>query len=151
MDSDLDLDELVADWTLVDDEPALAAKKQGVGRLAFALQLKVYGRHGRFISDSSELSDEIIDYVGRQVGADVASLDGFDWSSRAVRFHRAEIRAHFGFSECSVADADRAVDWLTEAVCERERSPASRRPPTAGSSGSSDRRFIEAKRRWRLR
>jgi TnpA family transposase len=124
MDSDLDLDELVADWTLVDDEPALAAKKQGVGRLAFALQLKVYGRHGRFISDSSELSDEIIDYVGRQVGADVASLDGFDWSSRAVRFHRAEIRAHFGFSECSVADADRAVDWLTEAVCERERSPA---------------------------
>jgi len=56
MDSDLDLDELVADWTLVDDEPFLAAKKQGVGRLAFALQLKVYGRH-RFRSVVELLRD----------------------------------------------------------------------------------------------
>ncbi|MGK0274744.1 MAG: hypothetical protein ACI9N0_001124 [Ilumatobacter sp.] len=118
---DLDLDKLVADWTLVDDELALAAKKQGIGRLAFALQLKVYGRHGRFISGSSELSDDVVDYVARQVYVDPAILAGFDWSSRAVRFHRAEIRGHFGFSECSVSDADRAVDWLAEMVCERER------------------------------
>ncbi|MEM8620937.1 MAG: Tn3 family transposase, partial [Actinomycetota bacterium] len=120
----VDLDELVADWTLVDDEPALAARKQGVGRLAFALQLKAYGRTGRFIADSSELSNEVVDYVARQVGVAPALLEGFDWSSRAVRFHRAEIRNHFGFSECSVDDAERGVETLVERVTQRERSSA---------------------------
>lgn len=119
----VDLDELVADWTLVDDEVVLAGRKQGVGRLAFALQLKAYGHSGRFIADTSELSADVVDYVARQVDVSAELLGGFDWSSRAVRFHRAEIRDHFGFSECTVDDADRSVDWLTRRVAQRERSP----------------------------
>jgi len=40
MDSLLDLDELVADWTLIDAERELVAGKRGSTRLGFALQLK---------------------------------------------------------------------------------------------------------------
>ena len=119
-----DLDALVADWILVADEPALAARKQGVGQLAFALQLRSYGCTGRFVTASSGLADDVIGYVARQVDIDPALLQGFDWSSRAVRFHRAEIRDHFGFSECSVDDAVRGVEWLVDGVTQRERSSA---------------------------
>ena len=46
---DSDLDELVADWTLVREEVDLVAGKRGSTRLGFALQLKFYGSHGRFL------------------------------------------------------------------------------------------------------
>lgn len=63
MDSHLDLDELVADWTLGGEEPDLVAGKRGPTRLGFAVQLKFYGRHGRFVNDASELSNDVIEFV----------------------------------------------------------------------------------------
>jgi hypothetical protein len=44
----LDLDELVEHWTLLDGDHELVAGKRGTSRLAFALMLKFYARHGRF-------------------------------------------------------------------------------------------------------
>ena len=35
--------------------------------------------------------------------------------------HRADVRRYFGFRECSVADADKAAEWLAANVCEKER------------------------------
>ena len=142
---DSDLDELVAEWTLVGPEVDLVAGKRGSTRLGFALQLKFYGSHGRFLSDLAELSHDVVAYVARQVAVDATELGDYEWSSRAARFHRAAIREHFGFRECSTADADTAVAWLAEHVCERERSTSVVRdellawfrrqqiePPTAG-------------------
>ena len=40
-----------------------------------------------------------------------------------MAYHRAQIRAHLGFRECSVADADKLTEWLTGNVCEVERHP----------------------------
>lgn len=120
----IDLDDLVADWTLVGDELELVAGKRGPTRLGFALLLKFYGRYGSFITDSSDLDADVVDYVARQISIEPGVLEGYDWSSRAVRFHRRAIREHFGFRECSTADADRGVDWLVTNVCERERSTA---------------------------
>jgi hypothetical protein len=42
----LDLDELVEHWTLLDGDRELVAGKRGATRLAFALMLKFYNRHG---------------------------------------------------------------------------------------------------------
>ena len=92
MDSFLDLDELVGDWTLIDVERELVAGKRGSTRLGFALQLKFYGRSGRFPDGRSELSNDVIDFVARQVDVDPTVLAGYEWSSRAVRFHRSQIR-----------------------------------------------------------
>lgn len=120
----LDLDELVADWTLVGDEVDLVAGKRGATRLRFALLLKFYGRHGRFFEDLDEVSDEIVDYVARQVQISADTLGGDTPSERTRRFHQSQIREHFGFRECSTPDADRAVEWLSSEVCERERVTA---------------------------
>lgn len=38
-----------------------------------------------------------------------------------MEYHRAQIRQHFGFRECGVADADKLTDWLIENVCQVER------------------------------
>ena len=48
-------------------------------------------------------------------------LGFYEWDGRTVKAHRADIRRYFGFRECSVADADKAAEWLAANVCEKER------------------------------
>lgn len=123
MESNLDLDELVADWTLVGGEPDLVAGKRGSTRLRFALMLKFYGRHGRFPIVDGDLDRDVVDFVAQQVGVDPADFGSEVWSERTARSHQAQIREHFGFRECSMDDGDRAVAWLVEHVCQREQNP----------------------------
>ncbi|MFF0658732.1 DUF4158 domain-containing protein [Micromonospora tulbaghiae] len=119
----LDLDELVEHWTLLDDERELTAGKRGPTRLGFALLLKFYTRAGRFPRGRGELPDEAVEFVARQVGVDSAELVLYEWSGSTIAYHRAQIRAHLGFRECSVADADKLTEWLAANVCEAERRP----------------------------
>ena len=121
MEPGVDLDVLVADWTLLDDEWPLVARKRGGSRLVFALLLKSYGRHGRFLSGPETVSAEIVDFVARRVGVSASSLAGYDWLGRTHRYHQAQIREYFGYRACSVADAEDLTAWLASAVCERER------------------------------
>ena len=92
MEPGVDLDVLVADWTLLDDEWPLVARKRGGSRLVFALLLKSYGRHGRFLSGPETVSAEIVDFVARRVGVSASSLAGYDWLGRTHRYHQAQIR-----------------------------------------------------------
>jgi TnpA family transposase len=119
----LDLDELVEHWTLLDDEREMIAGKRGPTRLGFALLLKYYTWAGRFPRGRGELADEAVVFVARQVGVNAAELGFYEWSSRTIEYHRAQIRAHLGFRECSVADADELAGWLAVNVCEAERRP----------------------------
>ena len=103
----LDLDELVEHWTLLDDEQELIAGKRGPKRLGFALLLKFYTRLGQFPRGRGELPDEAVEFVARQVGVEPTELGFYEWAGRTIEYHRAQIRGHLGFRECSVADADR--------------------------------------------
>ncbi|MEV6212270.1 hypothetical protein [Kitasatospora sp. NPDC051914] len=58
-------------------------------------------------------------------------MDAYEWSGRTVEYHRAQIRGHLGFRECSVADADKLTAWLAEHVACKERRPVS--PPYPGA------------------
>ena len=108
-------------WLRIDDEWPLVARKRGGSRLVFALLLKSYGRHGRFLSGPETVSAEIVDFVARRVGVSASSLAGYDWLGRTHRYHQAQIREYFGYRACSVADAEDLTAWLASAVCERER------------------------------
>ncbi|MFI6731141.1 hypothetical protein NRF20_44235 [Streptomyces sp. R-74717] len=46
-----------------------------------------------------------------------------DWTGRTVEYHRVQIRAHLGFRECSVADAEKLTAYLAEHVAHKERRP----------------------------
>ena len=112
----LELDELVEHWTLLDGEWELVAGKRGTTRLGFALMLKFYGRHGRFPDGDGDLPREVVEFVARQVGVAPADLRRYEFSGRTVEYHRAQIRGHFGFRECTVEDAQAIERWLAEHV-----------------------------------
>jgi hypothetical protein len=118
----LGLDELVERWTVLADDQDLIAGKRGPTRLGFALLLKFFTQYGRFPEGRSELPDEAVERVARQVEVPASDLGFYEWSSSStVRYHRAQIRRHFGFRECSVADQEKLADWLAAHVANAER------------------------------
>jgi Domain of unknown function (DUF4158) len=117
----VDLDELVTHWTLLDDERELVAGKRGPTRLGFALLLKFYAHAGRFPRGRPELDDEAVAFVARQVGVPASDLGFYDWSGRTFEYHRAQVRRHLGFRECTTGDAEKLAEWLAGHVCQAER------------------------------
>ena len=108
-------------WTMVGTERDLVVAKNYDTQLGFALLLKFYGRFGRFPRGRSELHDDAVEFVARQFGAGAGSVGFYEWSGRTFTRHRAEIRAHFGFRECTVADADDLAGWLASGYAQEER------------------------------
>ncbi|ARF52967.1 Tn3 family transposase [Streptomyces gilvosporeus] len=119
----LDLDELVEHWTLLKDEQELVSGKRGATRLGFAVLLKFYTQYGRFPRNRAELPGEAVEFVARQVQVSASELESYDWTGRTVEYHRAQIRGHLGFRECSVADAEKLTAYLAEHVAHEERRP----------------------------
>ncbi|MEN3612984.1 DUF4158 domain-containing protein [Plantactinospora sp. ZYX-F-223] len=110
----MNLGDLVEHWTVVGAEQDLVAAKHRDTRLGFALLLKFYGRFGRFPRGRAELHPDAVEYVAKQVGVDAGSLGQYEWSGRTIERHRAQIRAHLGFRECTVADAEKLTDWYAQ-------------------------------------
>ena len=112
----VDLDELVEHWTLLDDERELIAGKRGPTRLGFAVLLKFYARAGRFPRGRAELDDEAVAFVARQVGVPASDLGFYEWTGSTIEYHRAQIRHHLGFRECTADDAVKLTGWLADGV-----------------------------------
>jgi Domain of unknown function (DUF4158) len=117
----LGLDELVERWTVMEDDQKLIAGKRGPTRLGFALLLKFFTQYGRFPEGRSELPDEAVQWVARQVKVPASDLGFYEWSGSSPKYHRAQIRRHFGFRECAVADQEKLTDWLAAHVTHAER------------------------------
>ncbi|MGY4765284.1 DUF4158 domain-containing protein [Kribbella sp. CWNU-51] len=112
MDRSIELDELVEQWTLLDDEQGLVFGKGDAGKLGFVLLLKFYVRHGRFPRGRGELPDDAVRFVADQVKVPASEIGLYEWTGRTIERHRAQIRRHLGFRECSVEDADKLAGWL---------------------------------------
>ena len=117
----LDLDELVERFTLLPDELALLRNKTGATRLGFATLLKHLIWKGQFPRGPSDLPDEAVEFVARQVKVPAADIAFYDWDGRQIKAHRRELRETLGWRPCSVADAEKLTDWLAEHVCTGER------------------------------
>ncbi|MEV0152113.1 MULTISPECIES: DUF4158 domain-containing protein, partial [unclassified Nonomuraea] len=117
------IDELVEHWTVLDEERELIAGKRGATRLGFAILLKFYTRHGRFPRGRSELADEVVEHVAKQVQVPASEFGFYEWSGSTIEYHRGQIRTHLGFRVCSTADADKVTVWLAENVAHAERRP----------------------------
>lgn len=116
----LELNDLVEHWTLLDGDRELTAGKRGGGRLAFALMLKFYARHGRFPDGHADLPSDVVEFVARQVQVAPETMRGYEFAGRTTEYHRAQIRRHFGFRECTVEDARGLERWLGEHVAEAD-------------------------------
>lgn len=106
---------------LDEDELDQLSGRRGATKLGFALLLRFYAVHGRFPTGRAEIPDQAVAYVARLVDVSAPELGLYEWDGRTIKAHRADIRKYFGFRECSLADADKAADWLAVKVCDKER------------------------------
>ena len=115
-------EDLVGAWTLLEGDWRQIANKSGVTRLGFALLLKFFESEARFPEDPNEFPAAVVAYVAEQVGVAPAVFAGYDWGSRAIKYHRAQIRKTFGFREASRDDEAKLTAWLGSEVAPAETS-----------------------------
>lgn len=115
-------DELAAEWTLSPGDLTLLANKAGATRLGFAALLAFFRHEGCFPTHKQEVPGAVVVHLASQVGVPADAYVAYDWRGRAIKYHRAQIRAAFGFRETTIRDADALVGWLVREVLPRERA-----------------------------
>jgi hypothetical protein len=78
--------------------------------------LKFFQYAARFPLSMQEMPTTAVAYIARQVGVPAEEFSRYDWEGRAVKYHRAQIRAFLGFREPTVQDAEELALWLSEHV-----------------------------------
>jgi hypothetical protein len=58
-----------------------------------------------------------VSYVAQQVKVAAEEWAAYDWSGRAIKRHRMEIRGAFGFRECTEEDQGQLAEWLAVELC----------------------------------
>ncbi|MFD9152096.1 DUF4158 domain-containing protein [Streptomyces diastaticus] len=104
MGRDLGLDGVVDHFTLSGDEAGWLRNKTGATRLGFAVQLKFLAWRGRFPRMRLELPPDAVEHVAKQVGVAASELAFYDFTSRAAKRHRSELRDLTGWHECTKTD-----------------------------------------------
>ena len=109
--------------TIVPEDWALIEPKPSATRLGFAVLLKFFQYAGSFPRAPQDVPLTVVDHLAQQVGVPPATWAQYDWDSRTMERHRAQIRQHLGFREATVADGETLVTWLCAQLL-----PATRRP-----------------------
>ncbi len=117
-----DPEDLIACWTLVDEDWGLVGNKTGATRLGFALLLKYFELDARFPRHAGEVPWAAVGYVAEQVKVDPGRFAEYAWSGRTIEYHRAQIREALGFRETTREDEERLTAWLAQEVCPAELS-----------------------------
>lgn len=118
---DLGLDGVVDHFTLNSDEVGWLRNKTGATRLGFAVQLKFLTWRGRFPKMRLELPPDAVEHVAKQVGVAASELGFYDFTSRAAKRHRSELRDLTGWHECTKTDQVKLVSHLVDVIWHDER------------------------------
>jgi len=110
-------EDVIACWTLGDEDWRLLGNKTGGTRLGFALLLKFFELEARFPRHSGEVPRDAISYVAGQVKVSAEAFAEYDWSGRTLKRHRSQIRSALGFREATRQDEERLTAWLSTEVC----------------------------------
>ncbi|MEU1164671.1 DUF4158 domain-containing protein, partial [Streptomyces sp. NPDC005921] len=121
MGRDLGLDGVVDHFTLNSDEAGWLRNKTGATRLGFAVQLKFLTWRGRFPRMRLELPPDAVEHVAKQVGVSASELGFYDFTSRAAKRHRSELRDLTGWHECTKTDQVKLVSQLVDVIWHDER------------------------------
>ncbi|GAA2440686.1 DUF4158 domain-containing protein [Streptomyces lavendulocolor] len=105
-------EDLIEVWTLLEEDQERLRNKSGANRLGFALLLKFFEVEARFPEDAEEIPVPAVSYVAQQVKVPAEEWAAYDWSGRAIKRHRMEIRGAFGFRECSEGNQTQLAEWL---------------------------------------
>ncbi len=118
-------EELIEHWTIIPREMTLLKGKTQVNRLGLALLLKFYQYEGRFPLTQSEIPNQVILTIAKQLKIDPNRLNDYDFSGRSIKVHRVAIRDFQGFREATIRDQENLKRWLATQVCALELKPES--------------------------
>ncbi|MEU9464372.1 MULTISPECIES: DUF4158 domain-containing protein [unclassified Streptomyces] len=79
--------------------------------------LKFFEVEARFPEDAGGIPVPAVSYVAQQVRVPAEEWAAYDWSGRAIKRHRMEIRGAFGFRECTEEDQAQLAEWLEVELC----------------------------------
>ncbi|MEO0739847.1 MAG: Tn3 family transposase, partial [Cyanobacteria bacterium J06649_12] len=113
-------EELVEHWSLSPSELDLVLRKKGSNRLGMALLLKFFQWEGAFPRYKHEIPRCVQRFVAAQLGVSIADYQAYDWTNRAAKYHRTEIRDLLGFRPVTNADSDIMLQWLIETQLPKE-------------------------------
>ena len=105
-------DELAAHWTLTDAKLQLLPDRVDYNRLGFAAHLKFFELEGRFPESSQDIPAVALRALATQLHLLPSALAGYDWSGRARKHPRAQLRTWFGFRPCMQTDRQALHAWL---------------------------------------
>ncbi|MFJ8491285.1 DUF4158 domain-containing protein [Streptomyces sp. NPDC094038] len=91
-------------FTLSSGEAGWLPNKTGATRLGFAVQLTFLTWRGRFPRARPELPPDAVEHVAKQVGVAASEPAFYDFTSRAAKRHRSELRDLTGWHECTMTD-----------------------------------------------
>ncbi|MCL2321000.1 MAG: Tn3 family transposase, partial [Oscillospiraceae bacterium] len=109
-----ELDELIEHFTFVPNELDQIRNKSGTTRLGFAVLFKFFQYEARFPNHKNEIPKEVILYISKQLNCESYSFEDYEWNSRNIKYHRAQIRQYFGFREPTIEDTNLIMEWLSK-------------------------------------
>lgn len=115
-------EDLIEVWTLLEEDQERLRNKLGGNRLGFALLLKFFEVEARFLENAGEIPEPAVSYVAQQVKVAAKEWAAYDWSGRAIKRHRVEMRGAFGFRECTEEDQAQLAKWPAMELCMVELS-----------------------------
>jgi hypothetical protein len=116
-------EELAEHWSVLPEDWPLIEPKQHATRLGFTVLLKFFQYAGSFPQAPQDVPLTVVDHLAQQVGVPTDTWAQYDWDSRTIERHRAQIRQHLGFREATVADGETLVTWLCAQILPTTRRP----------------------------
>jgi len=116
-------EELVEHWSVLPEDWPLIESKQHATPLGFTVLLKFFQYAGSFPRAPQDVPLTVVDHLAQQVGVPTDTWAQYDWDSRTIERHRAQIRQHLGFREATVADGETLVTWLCAQILPTTRRP----------------------------
>ncbi|MFC4565530.1 DUF4158 domain-containing protein [Nocardiopsis mangrovi] len=110
-------EEPVDAWALEEGDRKPLGNKSGATRLGFALLLKFFQIEGRVPAYAKEIPAAAVDHVASEVGVDAALFAEYPWGTRAVKYHRRQIRDHYGTRPPTEDDEEQLAAWLAATGC----------------------------------
>jgi hypothetical protein len=107
-----ELEDLIACWTLDEEEFTLLANKSGATRLGFAVLLKYFEQEARF-PRREDVPRAAVDFVAGQVKVGPELFADYDFTSRQAANHRGQVRDFHKFAKATVQDEDGLAVWLS--------------------------------------
>ena len=109
-----DLEELIEYFTFMPNELDLLKDKIEETQLGFAILFKFFQYEARFPNHKKEVSKDIISFISKQLNLKSILFDSYNWESRTIMYHKAEIRTYFKFRKSTTEDTENMIEWLSK-------------------------------------